>query len=71
MQQLLQGQILLSNCHQSLVLKMLKSLTNVKIQFELDDEKHLSNSGAYQVKQEDFRFNILYRSFSFKLYNRS
>jgi hypothetical protein len=29
-------------------LKMLKSLTNVKTQFELDDEKHLSNSGAYQ-----------------------
>jgi hypothetical protein len=27
---------------------------------EFDDEKYLSDSGAYQVKQEDFRFNILY-----------
>jgi cell surface protein SprA len=27
---------------------------------EFDDEKYLSDSQAYQVKQEDFRFNILY-----------
>jgi hypothetical protein len=49
MQQLLQGQTSQAIVTQSLVLKMLKSnLTNVKTQFELDDEKHLSNSGAYQ-----------------------
>jgi hypothetical protein len=27
---------------------------------EFDDEKYLSDSRTYQVKQEDFRFNILY-----------
>jgi hypothetical protein len=33
-------------------------------------KKHLPNSGAYQVKQEDFRFNILYTDPSaFKLHN--
>jgi cell surface protein SprA len=52
---------LLKQSYQSLILKMLKSnLTNVKTSLEFDDEKHLPNSGAYQVKQEDFRFNILY-----------
>jgi cell surface protein SprA len=32
----------------------------LKIRFEFDDEEYLSDSRAYQVKQEDFRFNILY-----------
>jgi hypothetical protein len=39
---------------------MLKSnLTNVKNWFEFDDDIY-QIPGAYQVKQEDFRFNILY-----------
>jgi cell surface protein SprA len=46
---------------QSLILKMLKSnLTNVKSGLEFDDENIYQILGAYQVKQEDFRFNILY-----------
>jgi cell surface protein SprA len=47
---------------QSLILKMLKSnLTNVKNPvWNLMMKNIYQIPGAYQVKQEDFRFNILY-----------
>jgi cell surface protein SprA len=46
---------------QSLILKMLKSnLTNVKNRFGTLMKNIYQIPGAYQVKQEDFRFNILY-----------
>jgi hypothetical protein len=32
------------------------------------DEEYISNSGAYQVKQEDFRFNILTQILAFILH---
>ena len=59
---------------QSLVLKMLKSnLTNVKNPvWNLMMKNIYQIPGAYQLKQENFRFNILlYRSISNKLYYSS
>jgi cell surface protein SprA len=43
------------------ILKMLKNLTNVKNPvWNLMMKNIYQIPGAYQVKQEDFRFNILY-----------